>query len=211
MLLVVMAVSLSLDALGVSLTYGLRRVRIPAGSLLMMSLISALYFGIACLFGRVLGHLLPQSSARLISMLLLALLCIWMTAQTLLAPREGAGSRPKTLARLSLQSLGITVTIIRNPMLADMDSSKSIDCREAVFLASALSMDSIGIGISYAMLGAVNLLAPLVVGLFQFTFVCAGNAIGMRLAERSGIRQYRLQVISCAVLWAMFIIRLLFA
>lgn len=207
MLLVLMAFSLSLDALGVSLSYGLRRVRIPLGSLLTISLVSAAYFGVACLFGSAMFALLPASTARFIGILLLALLCLWMSAQTLLSPRK-VQEKPQTLARLSLQSLGITVTIIRNPMLADMDSSNSIDCREAVFLASALSMDSVGIGVSYAMMGSFSLLAPLLVGLFQLTFTCLGNNLGMMLAERSSIGHGRLQIISCVVLWAMFFVRL---
>lgn len=211
MFLVLMAISLSLDALGVSLSYGLRGVHIPLKSLVTISVVSAAYFGVACLLGSAIFALLPEGTARFISMLLLALLCLWMSAQTLLAPRDGkSAAQPQTLARLSLQSLGITVTIIRNPMLADMDSSNSIDCREAVFLAAALSMDSVGIGVSYAMMGGFSLLAPLVVGLFQLTFTCLGNGLGLRLAQRTKAKQFKLQLISCAVLWVLFFVRLAF-
>ena len=41
-----------------------------------------------------------------------------------------------------IELLGITIKIIKNPTSSDLDSSHSIDSKEALFLGFALSLDS---------------------------------------------------------------------
>lgn len=210
MLLILLAISLSLDALAVSFSYGLRGVYIPLASRLIICLLSTLYFAAACLFGHTMQQLLPGALARFFSIALLAALCVWMTIQTLLTPRPDQQLRARrTLASWSLRSLGVTITIIRDPMLADLDDSHTIDSREAIYLASALSMDALGMGISYAVYGAFSWLAPLAVGLFQFVFTSAGHTAGHLCAKKTAFPPGKLQIISCCVLWAVFLLRLL--
>jgi len=109
---------------------------------------------------------------------------------------------------MSLKPLGITVQVIRNPMLCDIDRSRSISPFEAIFLGTALSVDSISVGIGYALLGPVGPLAPLAVGLCQFAFLCLGGWIGGRFAALKVKRADRLQLVAIAVMFVLIIVRI---
>ena len=82
---------------------------------------------------------------------------------------------------LFIKFLGITIQIIRNPTNSDFDHSKKIDCKEAFFLAIALSLDSFCIGIGSTIAGISSSLFPLLISTFQLLFLKFGYIIGSKL------------------------------
>ena len=77
--------------------------------------------------------------------------------------------------------LGITIKIIKNPTSSDLDSSNSIDSKEALFLGFALSLDCFCIGACGSVLGVNSLLFPLLIAVFQLVFLSIGNLLGKKL------------------------------
>jgi len=140
-----------------------------------------------------------------IGIVLMSCICLWTLLQVLLGKtREESG----TVLTIPLKPLGITVQVIRNPMLCDIDRSRSISPGEAVFLGTALSIDSISVGIGYSLLGPVSPLAPLMVGVFQFAFLWLGGWIGERFAALKGLNTDRLQLVSIAVMFVLILVRI---
>ncbi len=108
-----------------------------------------------------------------------------------------------------MKSLGLTFQIIRNPLLSDIDHSHSISPIEAIYLGLALSIDSISVGIGYSLIGSVNILAPVFVGLFQLAFLYLGEIIGNRVTKYKNVNTDYLQLISVAVMFVLLILRII--
>lgn len=188
--ILLLSVSLSMDALFAGLAYSLAGTRIPAVSRLIISLISVLYAGIAVFAGGMAARFLPAEAGRLIGAAILAALGIGMIVRGLRG-KAGAPARRRetprdpTIFRLIIKSLGITVQILRNPDAGDMDRSGIIDIREAVLLGTALSIDAVGAGIGSALSGLTGFYIPLSVGACQLLFLSFGLAAGRRLPIRN--------------------------
>ena len=209
-MIILLAASLSLDAFAIAVAYALKSTRIPLVSKLVVCAISIGYFGAAMWLGETISRFFSPETAQWVGIALMSCICLWMFLQVVLerkkkdAPKAEGGA----VFAMSLKPLGITVQVIRNPMLCDIDHSHSISPFEAVFLGTALSVDSISVGIGYAMLGPVSLLAPLIVGLFQFAFLCLGGWIGGRFAALKANNTDRLQLVSIAVMFVLILVRI---
>ena len=205
--LLLLSISLSLDAFAVSAAHALKSTRIPLCSKLIITFISILFFGSAMFLGEKVSTLFSPCASKIIGILLMLLICIWMLIQVLLHKKKG--EEPKTIWHFSMRSLGLTFQIIRNPLLSDMDHSHSISPMEAIFLGVALSIDSISVGIGYSLIGSVNLLTPIFVGLFQLAFLYLGELIGQRITRFKNVNTDYLQLISVAVMFVLLILRII--
>ncbi len=179
---VLLAVSLSMDALGIGISYGIRGIRTPMVAKVIVCSISMAIMGLSILVGNVLLMVLSPIAAKLLGVGMLALLGAFVVVQAFWK-KEEKPRKPKkeTILNVMVKSLGITVKIIRNPPSCDFDSSKVLDAFEAVYLGVALSIDSVGVGISSAIIGMNTMLVPLASGLFQLLFLSAGALLGKRL------------------------------
>lgn len=95
-----------------------------------------------------------------------------------------------------IKSLGITIKIIRDPISSDLDGSKRIDWKEALYLGFALSLDSIGVGIGGSIVGINSIMYPILVAGFQLIFLSLGNFIGKKLISSISLPKNIWSVIS---------------
>jgi len=80
----ILALSLSLDALGVGITYGLRKVRIPLLSKICICMFSILYSGAAIYFGKYISSIIPSSLSKKIGIFILLIMGCWIILQGLI-------------------------------------------------------------------------------------------------------------------------------
>lgn len=158
-----LAFSLSVDALGIGLSYGLRRISFPRTSLLLLSIETFLMMELFLWLGRLLAALLPAGLSEGLSTGFLLLFGVWLCLQ-------GAGQK-KEKADSPLQS----------PSLCDKDASSSIEPKEALLLGFILSMDSFAVGMSAAAGRMDVTFLPLFSALLQTTFLAIGAKGGGRL------------------------------
>lgn len=177
-----LAVALSLDALGIAVAYGMRGIRIPLPSKLLMTVFSVIYSAISLYAGSLLSSVLPPAAAKWIGIAILAFMGTWMILQGILKENDG-GTESKTILDMGIKPLGITIKIIRNPLRCDLDQSNTIDRAEAVYLGLALSLDAISVGFASAMTGIASALVPLSIGLAQLVFLYAGLFLGSKLVK----------------------------
>ena len=185
--IVIFAVSLSMDALGIGVSYGLRRVRVPWRAKLIICAVSMIFTEVAALAGTLLLSLFPEKLAKFIGCAMLAVLGIFFLLQAILPKTPKKNSPEKTLFSLALKPFGITVQIIRDPIVCDLDNSSHIDAKEALYLGTALSIDSFGAGVSSAATGLNSLHLPLAAGVCQLVFLCAGDYLGKKITRLKNI------------------------
>ncbi len=197
------AFALSLDGFGAGISYGMRKIKIPASSLIVISLTSSTAIGISMLFGHVVAQYISLRIAKAAGALILILMGFWILLQTwsenkkqLVVSNGSIEKNPSAECRpiinFKIKALGVVVQILREPTVADFDKSGYISTKESLLLGLALAMDALGAGFGAAMTGFKPLLTPLVVGLAKFVLVSLGVYTGRRytakwLGERAAV------------------------
>ncbi len=182
--MILFAFAVSLDGFGAGVAYGMRQIRIPLTSLLVICLASAVAISLSMFFGHFLGSFFSPVWAERIGSIILIAMGIWIIIQALQTQRSKTGKREladsasEQIMIISIKMLGIVIQVLKQPEKADMDDSGVINAREAVILGFALAMDALGAGFGAAMTGFTPILTPIVVGIFKFLLVSLGLYIG---------------------------------
>lgn len=211
---IILSVSLSIDALFVGFAYGLDGTRIPLRSKLVICLMSIIYAGIAVFAGSVVSHYLSPFMGRLIGAAILALIGLWMILKSVIQRKssteslEDAKSEDSILLKFIIKPLNITVQILKTPDAGDVDRSGSIDAGEALLVGSALSFDAIGVGIGSAMSGLSGFYIPLAIGLCQLLFLSFGLFAGEHFAFFKKLDEKYTAIIPGAFLIVLSVLRL---
>lgn len=158
-----LALSLSVDALGIGLSYGLRRITFSPASLLLLTGETFFMMELFLRLGRLVAACFPAGLAEGLSTGFLLLFGLWLCLQ-------GTGHKKEKEA-----------SPLHSPSLCDKDASSSIEPKEALLLGFLLSMDSFAIGVSAAAGGMEVVLLPLFAALFQTAFLALGAMGGRKL------------------------------
>lgn len=164
--------SVNLDSIGVGISYGLRKIHISNRASLVCAIISALCFALSFFLGGYLNSVLSPLIGKILASTILFLLGLWIMLNSFADIKE---------RKFSIKSLGITILILRDPSLCDFDNSSKIDTREAIYLALALSFDSVAVGFGAGLSGISVWYLPILIGFTQFLFLKFGKIIGEKL------------------------------
>ena len=169
---ILLALSVSIDSLGIGITYGLKKTKITAISNIILFAIS---FCITC--GSIfLGHYISALFSPTISTIL--------------------GS--SFLIILGVYNIYKT---INKPLTDyDIDHSNNIDAKEAIFLGLALSIDSACVGIGSGIIGINDIVLPFFVASFQLAFLNCGNLVANSIAKYVNVSEYALSIFSSFIL-----------
>ena len=175
-----LAFSLSLDALGIGLSYGLRSIRFRPSALLLLTIEAFLMMELFLFAGRRLAAVFPAHSAERFSPMLLLFFGVWLCLQGM-----GQGKRKET-------------SPLHSPSLCDKNASSLIEPREA--LAIGLSAAAGGINVT---------LLPLFSALFQTFFLALGEKCGTRLSLSPAPKESLWSLLSGGILILLAVIQLL--
>lgn len=207
-----LAFSASIDSLGMGISYGLRKTKISSCSILILLCISFFITLFSLLLGNSFSLLLSPFFTKIIGCFLLVGIGSFIIWQTAFQKRKTSSLNspplfPKTY-QFFIRSLGITIQIIRNPISSDLDSSHSIDAKEAIYLGFALSIDSACIGIGCSLLGFTTIMFPVLTAIFQLCFLSFGQYLGNRIISFSRFPENFWSLVSGSLLIMMGILRL---
>ena len=200
--IILFALAVSSDGFMVGVAYGVRKIRMPIISLLVICIASATAVTVAMLFGRGLSSFLNPSTASHLGALTIMAIGLFFLLQSFrqkLCVMEENGKDP--LISLNIKPLGIIIQILKEPSSADFDSSGEIGIKEAFFLGLALAMDAFGAGIGIAMAGYNILLTAVSVGMLKFILVSSGMMLGKVVTNERW--QYLSSVLTGVILLAL--------
>lgn len=201
---ILLGVTLSIDAVFVGITYGIRGTRVPLLSCAVILFFSALYAGIAVLCGSFLKTIISPPIIRAAGALLLALLGVNMIAK---AFKAESAEKKKSSGLSKIVDLGDQV--FKNPNVGDLNDSGDIDVKEAFFLTLALSADALVAGIAGGMLALSVWLFPIVTGVFQTGFLCLGIFLGNSFKKKIRLHDKYISVIAGISIIAFAFLKLL--
>ena len=185
-----LAISSSIDSLGIGITYGIKNTKITMGAKSILFFISFIISIISIYFGNLLKYIFPDFLIHYLGSFLLMLMGLFMCFQSLKISKQEYKVKDVQNLKISdaekiysffIKCLGITIKIIKNPTSSDFDKSNIIDSKEALFLGLALSLDSFCIGIGFSMINSFSIIFPLLTSCFQLFFLSLGNYCGKKL------------------------------
>jgi putative sporulation protein YtaF len=184
--LLLLAFAVSLDSFSVGFTYGLRKMRIPIKSILIIACCSGLILLFSMAAGHFLTGILPEETTEKFGGILLILMGSWVLYQFFRPEKEQDFLiQEKTVMNLEMKSLGIVIQILRKPASADIDRSGTINGVESFLLGFALSIDAFGAGIGASMLGFSPVDMSLSVAVMSSSFLLAGMKTGYAFSRWS--------------------------
>lgn len=195
--IVLLAFAVSLDSFGVGLNYGLRRIKIPKTSILIIAGFSGMMMFVSMLLGAWIAPILPEQYASWTGGAILIIIGCWAFIQMRRQKDQGEEKHgytrsrtsehdvkpvrnldPKRVLHLEFRRLGIVIEILRTPSTADIDRSGTISSGEAVLLGTALALDAFGAGIGAAFIGLTPWLTAPMIAIFCAIFLWLGYGAG---------------------------------
>lgn len=188
---IVLAASVSIDALGIGITYGFRNTKINHFAKIVLFVISISITWLSICIGNGICNIFPKEFTSIIGSLILISMGIFVIYQALknkdeIINKDIQVNEPK-IYRFFIDFLGITIQIIRDPISSDLDGSKRIDVKEAFYIGIALSIDSICVGICSSIIGYNSVIFPIFVATFQLIFLSVGSLIGKKILTVANI------------------------
>lgn len=157
----ILAISSSIDSLGIGITYGIKNMKISIFSRLILFFISIVITYFALFLGTIFKNVFSDFFTIILGSGFLVFMGIYIIFKALKIKKNDSN-------------------IFNDPIYSDFNCSKTIEPKEALFLAFALSLDSFGIGIGGS-IGNINLLFfPIFVSILQLFFLCFGIWLGKR-------------------------------
>ncbi len=177
------ALAISIDSFSVGIAYGIKNIKVPLRSILILDVISITLLSIGFFAGNVLTRYMPSLLTNILGACILFIIGLWYVVQGWLNykyPKERT-KEAVSIAMISINSLGIAINIMRDPSRVDLDISGVIDTREAILLGFALAADSLAVGLVVALSSlTMILLTLLLVGILNLLLLKTGINFGKK-------------------------------
>ncbi|MDR3587802.1 MAG: sporulation membrane protein YtaF, partial [Desulfosporosinus sp.] len=187
----------NLDNLGVGISYGVQKIRVPFLSNFSIAFLS----GIITIISVLTGHLLSQyiAVAGELGASMIVIIGIWVMVHK----TSTSNSLPVAIPVMKTYSVPIkafscVVQITKEPSVADFDANGIISTKEAMVLGLTLSFNCIATGVGAGLTGMDPLSSSISVFIFSMVSISVGYLIGWKTA--SDRFEHLSQVISGAVL-----------
>ena len=182
--MLILSAALSIDAVGIGASCRIKGISMPFRSKLEITFVSFVLTEAAVLVGGVIGNAVSSFYAKIAGAVLLLFLGAYIIVSEMIK-RKRAGAE--------------------NDNDAFMNISDRIGIKEAVCIGTAVSGDSVAVGIG---IGNQAVWFPLICALFQFLCLCIGDGIAVFAKEKFRIRDIYLTLASGLVIILIGVIRM---
>lgn len=184
---ILLVLALSLDAFVASIAYGMNRIKMPFVSILIIDIVCSSFLAISIFLGGLIKYYLPPKATSIISFLILIVLGIYYLFEGIVKSFIKNRTFPKERIKVKLFDFRLIIDVYIDEVKADFDDSKKLNPKEALYLATALSLDSIAIGFSSG-IGDINISLIILMSLLFHVFaIWSGLLIGEKLVEKSKV------------------------
>lgn len=181
--ILLLVLSVSIDSFIASISYGSSKIKIPLISALIVDLISSSMLGISLILGSLLQNYISITTAKVFSFSILFFLGFYRLFEGLLKSYINNKAKDSPPLHFRLFDFNFVLQVYANETKADIDKSKVLSYKEAIYLAVALSLDSlaVGFGSSLILINYIEVFVlSIIIGILAILF---GSYIGKRFAE----------------------------
>jgi len=181
---ILLSLSVSLDALLAGVAYGIKEIRVPGHALLLIGGVTILGVAGAMWGGDMLGrHGETQVAAVggaciLIGLGLVSLVQTYLTTGRV---RHPSAEDPGTTRQLTVSMGRLVITIRAKPERTAVDQAQAMAAGEAVLVGVALGLDNVVAVFAVSLMGHLPAYTPLVMGVLQMLVLATGRQASVRL------------------------------
>lgn len=146
---ILLPLAVCIDTFAAGVSYGVKCLKIPTASLLIISGTGAFGMGISLMLSEIAARIIPPRYSGIIIGTVLIVMGVISLALSILKKRLSSSNVTKNL---TLDGIGLSVNIFLDPTIADCDKSCVLSPKEALRLAIPLSLDSVTSGLAVGML-----------------------------------------------------------
>ena len=176
----ILSVSSSLDAMGIGITYGLRKTKFSWISKIIFFIVSFTATTCSIFLGNVIKQFLSPEFTTILGAVLIIAIGVYAIIESFKRQKD-----------------------------FDFDKSNDINIKESLVLSISVTMDSLCIGISSSILGINNYFFPLFVAILHLTFLSIGGILGRNLVAISKIPNNIWNIISGTILIIIGVLKIL--
>ena len=179
--------SICIDAFVASMAYGSNKIKIPIISSIVISIVGSVILGISLFIGGLIKDFLPGTLPITLSFSILMVLGIYRLFESLFKTYIQKHLNKEKSFSFRLFDFNFILQVYADETKADLDKSKELSVKESLYLAIALSFDSLAVGFGSSLAGSAYIQTILLCFLIGFLAVIVGSFIGKKLVEKSNI------------------------
>lgn len=198
--------SLCIDSFVASIAYGTSKIRIPPLCILIMNLVCTLTLACSFFIGSIFRSLLPDNLPVLLGFLLLMLLGVYRLFEYIFKAyifKYSKSDKPLTFKLFDFQ---FVLQVYADETKADFDNSKCLNIKESFYLALALSLDSLTVGIGSSLCNINYIQVLILCFVIGMLLVSIGVFLGRKFAQKI---HFELSWLSGVLLILLAILRIL--
>ncbi len=170
--------ALCIDAFAASFSYGINKTKIPLLSAVTISFVCTFVLALSLGFGTLARQIVPARLAGTISFIILFGIGIVKSFESLLKKYILSNQKSVGQIKMKFSDINFVLTVYADSIRADADNSKVLSPKEAVYLALALSFDSLAAGLGFG-LTEINYMQLILLSLFSnLAAVSLGHVLG---------------------------------
>ncbi len=179
--------SVCIDAFVASIAYGTNKIKIPITSALIISSVGSIILGISLFAGGFIKDFLPGKLPVILSFSILMIIGIYRLFEGIFKSyiqRKSALDKP---LKFKIFDINFVLQVYADETKADFDKSKVLTLKESLYLATALSFDSLAVGFGSSLAGTGYIETICLCFIAGVTLVLLGVFIGKKLLEKSNV------------------------
>ena len=197
---ILLVLSLCVDACASSFAYGANKIKIPIKSNLILTGISTLFLMLSVGIGSIIQGIIPKGLSHIICFLILFFLGFMRLFEGLIKNYLNKKAVSPNNIEVTLFNFRLVLNVYADTTLADLDHSKTLSSKEALYLGIALSLDSLVVGLGAA-LGPVSFVQLFIFSIvFNILSILFGCLLGSKCAEKAKVNLYWLSGVILIVL-----------
>ena len=176
--------SLCIDSFVASMAYGTSKIRIPFISTIIINLVCTSTLACSLLIGSIFKSFLPGNLPVVLGFLLLMALGIYRLFEYVFKSYISKCSKSDSPLTFKIFDFQFVLQVYADEIKADFDNSKCLNIKESFYLALALSLDSLAVGVGSS-LGSINYIQVLILCFFiGIIAVSFGVFLGRKFAQK---------------------------
>ncbi|MDO5038670.1 sporulation membrane protein YtaF [Clostridium sp.] len=182
--ILILVFSLVIDSFVASIAYGADKIKIPNLSVIIINVVSCAMLAISLLLGNYLENIMPKFLPKYISFFIFVCLGIYKLFEVFFKKYISNFSKLDKPLTFKLFDFKFALTVYIDETKADFDKSKKISIKESIYLALALSIDSLAVGFGASFLSISPLLLLIACFLLGILAIKLGCYIGSNVLKK---------------------------
>ena len=182
-----LVLSLCLDSFVASIAYGTDKINIPIKSSILINFVCSLFLSISLLGGNIFKDFISAKLASNFSFVILFSLGFYRFFEAIFKNYFRKYSNKNKPIMFKLFDFRFMLNVYVDEIKADFDNSKTLTLKEAFYLSSALSLDSLAVGFGISLINDNYIQIVLLTFVMGIISISSGVYLGKKFSNFSNI------------------------